>query len=213
MNYIYDILINFQLELYDVYDWNKNDDILHLRKIPMFRLNTKTLKELCDYNIQISSDFLTKIFNRTELFQRNRVSHLEYCFLATDLNEVIGFKLDKLGHIIGYSKLLIEEEAEVLEYAQGLSEYQITYELLEKREIIPFRTREELKIKKFILNELQQMVKKQEGDKLIYLYLECFGEVQDVEKIETVIFEKLEQNWDKIYLKLYQFLKMTTSKR
>lgn len=213
MNYIYDILIDFQPNLYDVYDWNKNDDILHLRKIPMFKLNTESLKELCSYNIQISSEFLVKIFNRTELFGRNKVAPLEYCFLATDLNEVIGFKLDKMGKIIGYSKLLLEEEAEVLEYAEGLNPYQLSYQVLEKKELFPFRTREEVKIKDFILKELRQMVKKQDEDKLVYLYLECFGERCDSTQVVNTIFEKLEQNWDKVYLKLYQFLKMTTSKR
>ena len=34
MNYIYDILLNFKNKLYDFYDWNINDDITHIRKIP-----------------------------------------------------------------------------------------------------------------------------------------------------------------------------------
>lgn len=213
MNYIYDILINFQTQLYDIYDWNKNDDILHIRKIPMFRICTESLKELCEYNIQLSSEFLSKIFNRTELFGRNKVSTLEYCFLATDLNEVIGFKVDKMGSITGYSKLLIEEENEVLEYAQGLSIYGLSYQILEKKEVVLFKTREEVKIKKFILQELRQMIKRHDEDKLVYLYLECFGETCDTTNIETAIFEEIEKKWDKVYLKLYQFLKMTASKR
>lgn len=213
MNYIYDILINFQAQLYDIYDWNKNDDILHIRKIPMFRVCTESLKELCEYNIQLSSEFLSKIFNRTELFGRNKVSTLEYCFLATDLNEVIGFKLDKMGNITGYSKLLIEEETEVLEYAQGLSVYGLSYQILEKKEVVVFKTREEVKIKKFILQELRQMIKRHDEDKLVYLYLECFGETCNTTNIETTIFEEIEKKWDKVYLKLYQFLKMTASKR
>jgi len=213
MNYIYDILINFQPNLYDVYDWNKNDDILHLRKIPMFKLHTESLKELCNYNILIANDFLVKIYNRTELFGRNKVAPLEYCFLATDLKEVVGFKLDKMGKIISYSKLLLEEEAEVLEYAQGLTTYELPYQVFEKKELFPFRTREEVKIKNYILKELKQIVKKQDEDKLVYLYLECFGEKCNSTQVVHTIFEKLEQNWDKVYLKLYQFLKMTASKR
>lgn len=213
MNYIYDILINFQTHLYDVYDWNKNDDILHLRKIPMFRLDTETLKKLCCFEVQISSEFLSRIFNRTELFQRNKVSSLEYCFLATDLEEVIGFKVDKLGNILGYSKLLLEEEAEVLEYATGLSIYNLSFQALNRKEVLPFKTREEVKIKSFILKEIKQMIKSQDSDKLRYLYLECFGKNIEIDKIKKNIFKEIEQKWDKVYLKLYHFLKMTTSKR
>lgn len=212
MNYIYDILINFQPNLYDIYDWNKNDDILHLRKIPLFRVDTNTLKQFCDYQVEIENTFLTKIMNRTELFGRNKVSTLEYCFLATDTLEVIGFKVDKNGKIIGYSKLLLEEEGEVLEYATGLPISPLSYQILEKKHQVSFKTREELKIKEFILKEMKHMVKSQDEDKLIYLYLECFGEMKESKEIQDIIFEKIEQQWDQVYLKLYQFLKTTTSK-
>lgn len=213
MNYIYDILINFQSNLYDIYEWNKNDDIYHIRKIPMFRVTTKALKDLCHYEIEISNEMLTKIYNRTELFQRNKVTSLAYCFLATDLNEVVSFQFNSNGSIIGYSKLLLEEEAEVLEYARGLGIVPLTYKVLKPKEDISLQTREEVKIRKFIVKELKQMIKKQDDDKLFYLYLECFGEKPNLSNIATDIFDKLEQQWDKVYLKLYQFLKTTANKR
>ena len=39
MNYIYDILLNFQKEFYDFYEWNPDDEIIHIRKIPLFYIN------------------------------------------------------------------------------------------------------------------------------------------------------------------------------
>jgi len=33
MTYIYDILLNFKDDLYEFYDWNKTDNIIHIRKI------------------------------------------------------------------------------------------------------------------------------------------------------------------------------------
>ena len=38
MNYIYDILLNFNDMLYDFYDWNVKDNILHIRKIPLIQI-------------------------------------------------------------------------------------------------------------------------------------------------------------------------------
>ena len=38
MTYIYDILLNFKDELIEFYDWNKNDNIIHIRKIPLLKI-------------------------------------------------------------------------------------------------------------------------------------------------------------------------------
>ena len=39
MTYIYDILLNFKEELIEFYDWNKNDNIIHIRKIPLLKIS------------------------------------------------------------------------------------------------------------------------------------------------------------------------------
>ena len=31
MNYIYDILLNFKKEFFEFYEWNLNDDIIHIK--------------------------------------------------------------------------------------------------------------------------------------------------------------------------------------
>ena len=64
MNYIYDILINFQPVLYDFYEWNLNDNIEHIRKVPMFRVTEKDLNEIRDYKIQLDRDILVKIYKK-----------------------------------------------------------------------------------------------------------------------------------------------------
>jgi len=46
MNYIYDVVLNFQKEYYDFYDWNKNDNIYHMRKIPILKINSKQLLDI-----------------------------------------------------------------------------------------------------------------------------------------------------------------------
>ena len=46
MNYIYDVLCNFQNVYYDFYDWNKTDDILRIRKIPIIKVNDEVYLDL-----------------------------------------------------------------------------------------------------------------------------------------------------------------------
>ena len=41
MNYLYDILLNFNLRLYETYEWERNDQITHIRKIPFFKINVE----------------------------------------------------------------------------------------------------------------------------------------------------------------------------
>ena len=44
MNYIYDIYLNFNKELYDFFDWNKSDKLTHIKMIPIFKVNEETIK-------------------------------------------------------------------------------------------------------------------------------------------------------------------------
>ena len=64
MIYIYDILVNFsKKEPYDFYEWNKDDEVINIKKIKLVRVTTKTLKELLEYESNIEKDFLLKIYN------------------------------------------------------------------------------------------------------------------------------------------------------
>ena len=37
MKYIYDIVLNFNEEFFEFYDWNLNDEITHIKKIPIIK--------------------------------------------------------------------------------------------------------------------------------------------------------------------------------
>ena len=36
MNYIYDIVLNFNKEYYNFFEWNKRDNIVNVKKIPLY---------------------------------------------------------------------------------------------------------------------------------------------------------------------------------
>ena len=46
MNYIYDIYLNFNKTYYDFYEWNNNDKVMHIKKIPLFKVSTSNLKKM-----------------------------------------------------------------------------------------------------------------------------------------------------------------------
>lgn len=210
MNYIYDIFLNYNNLVYDVFEWNKEDKITHIRKIPFIVIDSLDLYNLINKNVVIDNTFLAKIYRKTEVFSKKSPYCLDYSFLATDKVEVVAFKLDKNGMIKEYSKLLIAEEIEVLNYSESLSMQTIEYQIISDKIIEQFQTRNENKIKKFIYKELKLM--QNDLDKLNFLCLECFGQIKNANPL-NVIYQQLENNWENIYIKVYNFLKMITIKR
>ena len=89
MNYVYDILLNFQDYAYDFYEWNIDDEITHIRKAPMVRISTEQLEKLNHYRCQIAPSFVKKIENKAEQFTNRSVEKIAYLFLATDTKSII----------------------------------------------------------------------------------------------------------------------------
>ena len=54
MKNIYDILVNFKKIPYEFYEWNKNDDIKHVKSIPTFRISSDCLIDFSDNNLIVA---------------------------------------------------------------------------------------------------------------------------------------------------------------
>lgn len=173
MNYIYDIILNFQERIYDFYEWNKTDVITHIRKIPVFKISSKDLYNIENYNVVLDDLFLEKILNKTEVFSGRTIKNIEYaCILCDGLN-VLAIKIDKKRYY--FSKLIIEEELEVTESLARVKEIEIEYQLKEPKNKFKFLTRKEVEMESYVKKELKKLETNGEEEKLKYLYFECFG--------------------------------------
>lgn len=173
MNYIYDIILNFQERIYDFYEWNKTDVITHIRKIPVFKISSKDLYNIENYNVVLDDLFLEKILNKTEVFSGRTIKNIEYaCILCDGLN-VLAIKIDKKRYY--FSKLIIEEELEVTESLARVKEIEIEYQLKEPKNKFKFLTRKEVEMELYVKKELKKLETNGEEEKLQYLYFECFG--------------------------------------
>ena len=65
MTYIYDILLNFTDDerLLEFFEWEKEDTIEHIKKIPLIRVSTKQLETLINNQIIIEKNFLLLLVN------------------------------------------------------------------------------------------------------------------------------------------------------
>lgn len=211
MNYVYDVLLNFNKEMYEFYDWNLDDYISHIRKILVFRVDNKTMSDLVNNSIVVDSDFLIKISNRTEMFTKQNVKIINYAALFTNGSFVIGIKFDKNGEIIGRSKLLIDEELDILDSALDMNEYNLKYKVINTNKNEFFKTRKEVFIEKYISKKLNEV--KDNKEMLKYLYYECFNEKNtDFRKMLPKLNKSLINNWDSFYNKVYNFFKLTAIK-
>lgn len=189
MSYIYDILLNFHEQLFDFYDWNKSDNIIHIKRIPLLKISSNKLTEIINSEVIFNNDLLEIIDEKTEVYTNRKTRIIKYACLLTDGLRVIGINVGKNNQ---YSKLLLDEEYDVLEVSSRLKESCISYQIINKKEKNNYRTRKEIEQKQKALKELNLIIKKDNPAELKYLYYDCFNEKTDnIEFIKDVLYEKV----------------------
>ena len=72
MNYIYDVLANFNDCFYDFYDWNDSDNIIHIKKLPILKVSIDFFNKIKYCDVLVGSCLLEKIYRKTESDSRSR---------------------------------------------------------------------------------------------------------------------------------------------
>jgi len=212
MIYVYDIILNWtdSDKVYEFFEWETNDDIEHIKRIPLFKVDFYKMDVLLNYECKINNNFLKTIDNLTEIYGLSSVETIQYSALFTDGNRVIAAEFDKMGTVICRSRLLLDEEEEVIMLSNKLNFYEIDIEKLSKREFDEYLTRYEVKMKKILEKEINDSYKKKKIDKLKYLYLECFEkDSDDIEEIHTKLLTSIEKDNDFNHSKLYEVVKLS----
>lgn len=212
MSYIYDILLNFQDSYYDFYEWNNEDKIIHIKKIPIIKITEKDFRTIKNSDIVFNDTFLEIIHHKTQIFKKYDVNVSSNMCILCDDKEVIGLKINKKGLVIGKSSLLLDESDEVLELTSNSPYQNIEYTSSNYQDNVLFQTRYEIVQSKNIIDKLNNLFKNKEFDKLKYLFFECFNyKENNINKV----FEKLKEEillYKDNYYKIDDFLKMISQK-
>lgn len=191
MTYVYDILLNFHRDFFDFFEWESNDEILHIKKIPIFRIPSHDFYLFKNSLVRFDKEFIDKVFNKTEKFSR-RKNTISYAFLVSNGHEIMALKLNKNGVNVYKSSLILDEEDDVLDTVFNIRESSIGYSVLKKEDDVCFKTRREKKIEKYINDSIDLLYKNKENDKLQYLYLDCFNiKENDIKKIYEVLKKEI----------------------
>lgn len=185
MNYVYDILSNFNQELYDFYDWDKNDNFTHLRKVPSFRVSKEVLVDLMFKKVKIKGNLLKHIKDKTQVFTKEGVDVIEYCFIVSDSVNALGVILDEDGVVYKRSKFLVSEELEINKCLKTSKIYNVEYNLLSSKTHYSNMTRNEEKVTNLILSELELIM--DSTDKIDYLYYEWFNTNKGKNKYKKLV--------------------------
>ena len=197
MNYIYDIVLNFNSNYYEFYEWNKNDNIINIRKIPTFKVDNQTYYDFKFNDITVKNDFLKLIEDETSIYLGNTN---KYMCIITNSKEAIGVMFNKNGLIIKKSSLIIDEENEVLELAYDIENTKIDYQVNRVCKKMRLISRSEGEKKKKIINNLNHLFKINNYELIRYIYYDAFlKEEKDVNKIYDELINVINKN-ETIYI-------------
>ena len=216
MIYTYDILLNWTKEerLKEFYEWNLEDDLEHIKKMPIIRIRESLLKDLLTSKIKIDKTFLSKIKYKTESYFHNEIDVIDYAVIVTTDKKSLALELDNEGNIMYKSSLLIDEEEEVLEIGEELVIMDIPYEVITKNKKVSYLTRKEEEEKNFLTKEIKKIKQNKESSKLNYLYKEFF--IDDVESFNdklTILEKEISKDYNSFHHRLYNLLKLSTIKK
>ena len=213
MNYYYDIILNWQEEkTYEFYEWNDSDNLELIKKIPLIKVKHKTFIDIINNQIKVEESFLDEIRDKTLVSAKKSFNRIEYATLITDSKNVLAIEWNELGISISRSKLLLDDELNVLEVIYGMKETNLNYEIIGKINMNN-TLRQEEEAKKLIRLEINNLYQNHEIDKLKYLYYEYKKEKNDnIDEIYYHLTEDINTKFNSDILKLYYIIKLSYHK-
>lgn len=193
MNYIYDIVLNFQENYYQFFEWKRTDKIKNIARIPVYRVTDQELNILKNNKVQINSSLLNKI-------KEDNKKYKKIMCLVSNTKATIGLLFSPDGTLLKRSSLIFEEEDEVNDFSLTLELTPIEY--LKNIEQIP---NDSLRLEIEKKDTLIHYITKESNEiTLKYLYYEYFQEESNnIKHIKTTLKKELEKNWTKKQNNLY----------
>ena len=205
MNFYYDITLDFLENSYSFYEIEKTDNFVEVKKIPLFQVSNKVLKDFINNKVKVNQDFLNIIYNKTML----KNSYMEYACILADKNNAIALEFNEEGIVTKYSSLSLMDELNLLEVIYTIKNIDIDYSIISKNHK-SMTLRKENIIKDIIKKEITKLYNDKNISKLQFLYLEWFDDLEsDIDKIYNTMIDKLKDNISKKEEKISKIIEMS----
>ena len=202
MKYIYDIVLNFQNNYYEFYEWKRKDNIKNITRIPIYRVSSEDILILKSNKIKISSSFLNRI-------KEDNKKYKKIICLVSNTKISIVLLFDDKGNLLKRSSLIYEEEDEVNDISKDLDITKIEY--IENEEKLPTST---LRIDIERKESLADFIDNTNDLKILkYLYYEYFyKECNNIQKIKKELKKEIDKAWTKKQKNLYHTISLLNKK-
>ena len=206
MEYYYDILLNFDTYYFMFYEWDKDDNIEYIKRIPLKHVDSKVIMDLLRNKIKVNKDFLEQIKDKTKL-KNNKL--LKYTCLFSDGKNTLAIEFNDTGESINKSSVLLEDEININEFMYNINVIELDYEIINK-DVKYQETRQDLKIKKLIKVEIDNLYQNHQDAKLKYLYLEWFNVIENNRDIiYNNMLNKLKDSLSNKEYEIYELIKLS----
>ncbi len=199
MTYIYDIVLNFTdvNKYYEVYEWEKEDHLVNVKKSLILRVNNKILNDFIKYKIKVNKSFLDLIKDKSMCYKKDKINYL---VILSNGEKSAGFTFDEFGNLLYKSSLLFDEEEIVNKMALKLEKENIIYTNYDNDYDLSL-PRHFLEKNKYINKELKSLYNLKKFEELRYIYYEIFDDIVEDNKL---IYERL-LNYNE-YIQKYDYL-------
>lgn len=205
MNYYYDVLLNFNDYLFSFYEWEETDSLEYFKKVPLFQVSSKTLKDFTNYDVIVDENFLNLIKDKA----KSKGSTPSYVAIFADKNGSVAIEFDETGKSISRSLLSIDDEVNINDILYTIEVSNINYKIdkLLKRNN---NLRYEDSIKRVITTELNNLMDNKDYLKLKYLYMEWSNkEENDYKVMYKEMLDSLNNMISNKELKIYDLIKLS----
>lgn len=202
MNYIYDIILNFNEEFYDFYEWKNNDNVINVRKIPVLKVDENTYVSLRNNKVQVSMETIDSLKKNFSLYNEKIEGNI-IC-LVTNGMSAFGVMFNNNGYLIKRSSMLFDEEEEVIDESENIKEVKIEFIKNEKQKSdnISRIVKEKQKFIKDYISSLDDELT------LKYIYYDYFEKEENKNNIKEILLSEINSKWNSKLSKLYDLTKL-----
>ncbi len=198
MQYYYDVLGNFSEYILKFYEWESNDDVVNIKKIPFIKISKEDMRVLLSYSVILEMESIVK----------NNKDKTNYLLFSTGCDALM-VELNQEGKIIYYSSLLIEDELEVNELAHSMNTMKLKFKVLDKIKILSDYRQGE-KAKNLIFHELKKIKDNDNKDECLYYYYEWFHvSTDDYDKAIKKMFLEIKKPFNKDMERIEKLIRLS----
>ena len=202
MNYIYDIILNFNEEFYDFYEWKNNDNVINVRKIPVLKVDENTYVSLRNNKIQVSMETIDSLKKNFSLYNEKIEGNI-ICLITNGMS-AFGVMFNNNGYLIKRSSMLFDEEEEVIDESENIKKVKIDFIKNEKQKSnnISRIVKEKQKFIKDYISSLDDELT------LKYIYYDYFEKEENKNNIKEILLSEINSEWNSKRSKLYDLTKL-----